>query len=451
MLRASGSLLKSLRGDSRLLAASMASLAAGQRYDIVIYGATGFTGQYVVEEVARVAQGEESRKVPLTWAVAGRTQTKLHQSIATAQKETGLDLENVGVILADVQDQDSLNKMAAQSTVIINCVGPYQLYGEPVVRACIDNGASHVDISGEPQFLESMQLKYNKAADEAGVHIVGACGYDSIPAEMGLSHMIKNFKGELNSVQMYVKMKSGGAKTSIHTGTMESAALVFANNEDIPKIRRQLFPTSLPKPKHKIVKKGILHKNETLNMWGIPFPSDEPVVYRTQRYRSDVLGLRPVQFQQFFGLPSFFHGIGLLIGMAYFAVICYFSWTRKLLIKYPGVMTAGVFTSAGPDREELKKLSFTVTLIGQGWAEQLASGSDQHNEPPDSSITVKVSGPDPGYGATALMMVASAMTILREKQSCTGRGGVMTPGVAFMNTALIDRIVNRGMTVTVEK
>ncbi|KAK7080206.1 hypothetical protein SK128_023796 [Halocaridina rubra] len=448
----STSLLHPLRGSGQLLLTRMASLAAGQRYDLVIFGATGFTGQYVVEEVARVAQAEEAqRKVPLTWAIAGRSQNKLHDALTTARKETGLSLENVGVILADVSDQESINQMAAQSTVIINCVGPYQRWGEQVVKACIENGASHVDISGEPQFLEGMQLLYHKEAEESGVYIVGACGYDSIPAEMGLTHMIKNFKGELNSVYMYVTTRAGGAKTCIHTGTMESAALVIANNEEIATIRRQLFPNPLPKPRHRIVKKGMLHKNDTLNIWGVPFPTDEPVIYRTQRYRYDVLNLRPVQFQQFMGVRNAFQGIGLAIGMAYFAFLSYFSWTRNILLKYPEVMTAGVFSRAGPERESLKKLSFTATLIGQGWSESLASGSDQHTEPPNSSITVKVSGPDPGYGATSLMMVASAMTILREKDMCTGRGGVMTPGVAFMNTKLIERIVERGMTVTVEE
>ncbi|XP_064120928.1 saccharopine dehydrogenase-like oxidoreductase isoform X2 [Macrobrachium nipponense] len=429
----------------------MASLAPGQRYDLVIFGATGFTGQYVVEEVARVAQKEEASKVPLTWAVAGRSSNKLQEALATAQKETGLDLKDVGLILADVSDKDSLNKMAAQSSVVVNCVGPYQLYGEQVVSACIDNGASHVDISGEPQFLEGMQLKYNEAAEAAGVHIVGACGYDSIPAEMGLVHMIKNFKGELNSAQLFVTTKGGNSKTPIHTGTMESAALAIANNSEIAKIRRQLFPKPLPKPKHKVTKKGMLHKNESVNLWGVAFPTDEPVVYRTQRHRHDVLGQRPIQFQQFLGFRNAFTAIGLICGMAYFAVVCYFNWTRKLLLKYPEIMTAGAFRRAGADREALKDLKFTSTIIGQGWSETLLSGSDQHSEAPDSSITVKISGPDPGYGATSLMMVACAMTILREKQKCAGRGGVMTPGVAFAETSVIDRMVDRGMTVTVKQ
>ncbi|KAK8735411.1 hypothetical protein OTU49_005372, partial [Cherax quadricarinatus] len=197
---------------------------------------------------------------------------------------------------------------------------------------------------------------------------------------------------------------------------------------------------------------GILHKNDKLGLWGIFLPTDEPVVYRTQRYRFDELQQRPIQFQQFFATRSFFQAVGMLLGMVYFAFMCYFGWTRNLLFKYPEIMTAGVFKHAGADREKLKGVKFTATLIGHGWSQQLLAASDQHVDPPDSSLLVtQVSGPDPAYAATSLMMVATAMTILREKSLCTGKGGVMTPGVAFANTKLIDRIVERGMTVSVVK
>ncbi|MPC41209.1 Saccharopine dehydrogenase-like oxidoreductase [Portunus trituberculatus] len=234
----------------------MASQLAGQRYDLVVFGATGYTGQFVVEEIARTAQQERAKgKVPLSWAIAGRSEKKLQDVLTTAKKETGLSLEDVGLVLANVSDQKSLNEMAAKSNVVINCVGPYQLYGEPVVQACVENGANHVDISGETLFMESMQLKYNKAAKEAGVHIVNACGYDSIPADLGIRHMIRNFKGQLNAVEMFVHTSGGGSKSAIHTGTMESAALVIANRSKVGAIRRELFPTPLPKPKYKVAKK----------------------------------------------------------------------------------------------------------------------------------------------------------------------------------------------------
>jgi len=108
----------------------------------------------------------------------------------------GLDLSGIEKVAADVSDVDSLRRMAQQCDVVINCVGPYRFYGENVVKACIAEGTHHVDVSGEPQFLEKMQLLYHKEAEAKGVYIVGACGFDSIPADMGTVFLQNNFKGK---------------------------------------------------------------------------------------------------------------------------------------------------------------------------------------------------------------------------------------------------------------
>ena len=98
-------------------------------------------------------------------------------------------------ILADVDDHDSLRQMAAQASVIVNCVGPYEFYGEVVIRACLAQGTSHVDMSGEVQFLERVQILYHKAAKDRGVYIVGACGFDSLPADCGVVYLQQKFQG----------------------------------------------------------------------------------------------------------------------------------------------------------------------------------------------------------------------------------------------------------------
>jgi len=413
-------------------------------YDLVIYGATGYTGQYAVEEVGRVAADEAAAgRGPLTWAVAGRTRDKLKKSLEIARDITGLPLTDVGIIIANSDDDDSLQNMASQAKILLNLVGPYQKYGQQVVKACIENGTSHVDISGEPQFMEGMQLRYNKEAELAGVHIVNACGYDSVPAEMGVKHCMDNFKGELNSVECYMGTNSTSGAV-INTGTMESAALIIANVAQLDIIRKLLFLRKLPTPKYPLAKRIPVHKEtHTLDSWAVPLAGDEPQVYRTQRYRHDVLHQRPIQFHGYMCLPSFGAALGVFIGMIYFVLISYFSLTRYLLLKFPEKMTGGVFNRKGPTREQLKGVKFTSTLIGRGWSDKLVEPSDEHSKEPDASIVVKVSGPDPGYTATSLMMVACAMTILREKNNCTERGGVMTPGTAFMNTNLIQRLQQR--------
>lgn len=110
--------------------------------------------------------------------------------------ELGLpDLNSVPIIIADIEDEESIKKMTAQAKVIVNCCGPYLLYGEVVVKACIETGTHHLDIAAEPQFMEKMELKYNKAAEEKGVYIVSSCGFGSVPTDLGVLFLEKHFEG----------------------------------------------------------------------------------------------------------------------------------------------------------------------------------------------------------------------------------------------------------------
>ena len=127
------------------------------KYDLVIYGASGFTGQFVIEYLERAAQQHQ-----LTWAVAGRSEGRLRAALARAGAVLGTDLSRVPTIVCDSSDTSSLLAMARQARLVLNCVGPYRFYGESVVEACVEAGAHHLDISGEPQYLEKMQLKYHQ-------------------------------------------------------------------------------------------------------------------------------------------------------------------------------------------------------------------------------------------------------------------------------------------------
>uniref|UniRef100_A0AC34G8L9 Saccharopine dehydrogenase NADP binding domain-containing protein n=1 Tax=Panagrolaimus sp. ES5 TaxID=591445 RepID=A0AC34G8L9_9BILA len=99
--------------------------------------------------------------------------------------------------------------MAKKAKVIVNVVGPYRLYGEAVVKAAVENGASHIDISGEPAFLEKMQMKYSETAKKNGVYVVGACGWDSIPCDLGVNFLKQHFDGTLNHAETFVSMNTG--------------------------------------------------------------------------------------------------------------------------------------------------------------------------------------------------------------------------------------------------
>ncbi|GMT11671.1 hypothetical protein PFISCL1PPCAC_2968, partial [Pristionchus fissidentatus] len=133
-------------------------------------------GSYIVRALA--ASDLFKRK---TIAVAGRSEAKLRTTLDEIALDIGVDeVRGYPTIIADSSDEESLASMAKQATVIINAVGPYRLHGESVVRAAIDNGANHIDVSGEPAYLEKVEMKYAERAREAGVYVVGACGYGNV-------------------------------------------------------------------------------------------------------------------------------------------------------------------------------------------------------------------------------------------------------------------------------
>lgn len=148
--------------------------------------------------------------------------------------------------------------MSEQAKVIVNCCGPYRFYGEPVVKACVATKTHHVDVSGEPQYMERMQLEYNKAAQEAGIYIVSACGFDSIPCDLGIIYTQNKFGGEINSVETYLASWStapnvGGA--AIHYGTWESAVYGLAHANELRGLRSKLYPQRLPQLKPRLKSK----------------------------------------------------------------------------------------------------------------------------------------------------------------------------------------------------
>lgn len=167
-------------------------LGMANRLDLIIFGATGFTGKHTIPYVYKLANTGER---PLTWGVAGRSEQKLKSILEEAAKNLETNFDSIPVIAADVKDEESLKKMAERARIIINCCGPYRFYGEPVVKACIEAGTHHVDVSGEPQYMESIQLKYHKAAQEKGVYVISACGFDSIPTDLGVVFLQEKFEG----------------------------------------------------------------------------------------------------------------------------------------------------------------------------------------------------------------------------------------------------------------
>ena len=202
---------------------------ANKIYDLIVFGATGYTGKNVVQYVARSAQEIGNVK----WAISGRDESKLRKVLSQVPAE--LVNKDVGLIVCDVKDELSLLEMANQGKIVMNCVGPYRFSGDAVVKACLAKNTHHIDVSGEPQFLETMQLRYHKEAKEKGVYIIGSCGFDSVPSDVGLSLVHKAMSGPVNSIETYLEMGNTCEKrgAEVNFATWQSAIYGFAHASEL--------------------------------------------------------------------------------------------------------------------------------------------------------------------------------------------------------------------------
>ncbi|XP_069625344.1 saccharopine dehydrogenase-like oxidoreductase [Ranitomeya imitator] len=425
----------------------MASRASSRPYQIVVFGASGFTGQFVVEEVARAADGEDYRGQELRWAVAGRSKKKLEDVLSWAADRMGKpQLKSIDILISDVSDEESLAEMCKKTSVVLDCVGPYRFYGEAVVKACIENGAHFVDISGEPQFLESMQMKYDSQAADSGVYVVGSSGFDSIPADLGVLFTRNSIEGTLTSVESFLSFKSGPEGTCIHDGTWQSAVHGAADQANLKNFRKKLALKPLPVFGKKLKRRGAVFYSNEVQQYSIPFlGSDASVVKRTQRYLYENLQETPVQYAAYTAVGGIASVIKLMFAGFFFLLITKFSFGRKLLIKYPKFFSFGYFSKEGPSAKQMAESSFSITFFGEGYSR----GIDPQQGKPNVKVCTQVSGPEAGYVATPIAMVQAGMTILKEPESLPKSGGVYTPGAAFSKTKLIDRLNKAGIHFTV--
>ncbi|XP_034663645.1 saccharopine dehydrogenase-like oxidoreductase [Drosophila subobscura] len=414
---------------------------AAERLDVIIFGASGFTGKYTVFEAVTVLNG-------LRWGIAGRNREKLESVLKQMGAKAKKDLSQTPIFIADISDEASLLEMAKRCRIVVNTAGPYRFHGEKVVSACIEAGTHHVDVSGEPQYMETMQLKYDQRAKERGVYVVSACGFDSIPADMGVVFVEKNFDGVVNSVETFLEsgVKEGGdsgTRAGLNYGTWESAVYGLAHSDELRGIRQKLFPQRLPKFYPLLKHRPLIFRSTEVDKICLPFPgSDRSVVMRSQRFLYDQDKKRPVQMHAYVGFPSWIAAAAVVLFASIFGLMSKFQIGRTLLLKYPGIFSGGLASRAGPSEDSMERTYFKMTFKATGWAqsERLAESTDQYTEPPTKTLMVRVSGMNPGYGATCVALLSTALTILRESDKMPNNGGVLAPAAAFSKTSLISEL-----------
>jgi len=404
---------------------------ANDRLDIIIFGATGYTGKYAVKNMTHICKEQK-----IKFGIAGRRKEALDAVV----KEFASDIEDVPIILADVKDEESLKKMTERARVLITCCGPYRFYGEPVIKSCIATRTHYVDVTAEEQFMEKMQLKYNEAAKEAGIYVVTACGFDCIPSDLGVIFTQQKFGGEVNAIEIYVKILFPDKGPCVSYGTWESIIYYLAYANELWILHKKLYPIKLPEftPKLRL---SILHQSDVSKGWSVPFLSaDRTLTLRTQRFLYDKYKERPAQIQIYITFQYFINMLILAIFAGIVLLMSLTACSRNLLLKYPSLFSLGAVTHENPNLETMKSEKFSMTFKARGWTEKLAVPTDIHTNPPNKEVITKIICDSSPYEATRIMMILSALTILNENNKMPDNGGVLTPGAAFGKTSLIEQL-----------
>ncbi len=387
-------------------------------YDVIVFGATSFVGKILSRYLANQPAGT------LRWAMAARSQTKLDE----LSLELGID---VPLLIADASDETSLKALCGQTKVIISTVGPYALYGEPLVRACVETGTDYCDLTGEIQWASRMIKRYEAAAKARGARIVHCCGFDSIPSDLGVHFLQQeaqsSFGETCNSVKMRVWKMRGGASG----GTVASLMNAVKEAKADPAVRREMTdPYAIcPADDYKRVRQP--------NVQGVQFDADfkrwlGPFVMATVNtrvvHRSHALQGYPWG-EGFTYDEAMCTGVGakgavtagvVAAGIAGVMIGSAFSPTRALLGK---VLPA---PGEGPSPAEQENGFYDLRFIGR-----TASAK---------TLSVKVFGDrDPGYGSTGKMLAQAAMCLAFDTPKAEFAGGFWTPASLF-GERLISRL-----------
>ncbi|MCP3400470.1 trans-acting enoyl reductase family protein [Bradyrhizobium sp. CCGB20] len=387
------------------------------KFDIVVYGATGFTGQLVAEYLTAHYKSDKQLK----WAMAGRSLGKL-KAVRDAIGAPG----NTPLIVADASDAASLKAMAEQTMSVITTVGPYQLYGEELLAACVATGTDYFDLCGEPIWMRQMIDKYEAAAKESGARIVFSCGFDSVPFELGAFFVQEEAKRVFGAPAARVKGRVRDMRGTLSGGTAASAKATFdAVAKDISLVAILNDPFALTPgftgPKQPKGNRSVLE--EDLQSWAAPF-------------MMALINTRNV------------HRSNMLMGFPYGQDFVY----DEMVLTGPGekgeanakrVMAANSEKTGpsapkpgeGPSKEERENGLFNLLYVAIA--------------PDGRAVRAGVTGDrDPGYGSTSKMISECAICMLRDVTDVAA--GFWTPGAA-MQHKLIKRLRdNAGLTFAVE-
>src|SRR5918992_254488 len=383
-------------------------MAEERPLDIVLFGATGFTGGLTAEYLARHAP-EGTR-----WGIAGRSADKL---ASVRERLVAIDpaCAEVELLEADLADADVLRDVAGRTHVVATTAGPYLKMGEQLVAACAAAGTDYADLTGEPEFVDRMYVRHHATAVASGARLVHACGFDSIPHDLGAYFTVQQLpEGVPLTVRGYV---SAGGKPS--AGTFHSAVTQFSRARQAGSAhleRRKIEP----KPQRKVssVKDPARWERE-LGFWAVPLPTIDPQIVKRsagalERYGPDF------SYGHYAAVKRLPVAIGAVGGVGAIFALSQVPPARSWLL---GRMKSG----AGPSPERRERSWVRVLFVGEGGGQR---------------VVTRVSGGDPGYDETAKMLGESALCLAADNLPQTS--GQVTTAVA-MGDALTARLRSAGI------
>jgi short subunit dehydrogenase-like uncharacterized protein len=377
-------------------------------YDIVLYGATGFTGQLTAEYLSgRLPEGAR-------WALAGRNLNKL----AAVRDHLGVD---VPLVAADSSDPGSLRSLAESTRVLVTTVGPYLRYGEGLVAACAAAGTGYLDLTGEPEFVDRMYLTYQPQAVSSGARLIHACGFDSIPYDLGVLWLVAQLPADAPiAVRGFIRAGGTFSGGTFHSavGAMSRLRQAASAARERARVERAARPLAVGRRVRNAT--GAPYREPLVGGWVVPAPTIDPqIVLRSARalpeYGPDFSYAHYLATVKTATTAQLIGGVGAAVALAQLPP------TRNLLLRT--VRTPG----EGPSAEQRARSWFKLTLQAST---------------PTLTRVATVSGGDPGYGETAKMLSEAALCLAFDEVPTDG--GQLTPAVA-LGRPLLKRLIDAGI------
>ncbi|MDF1605939.1 saccharopine dehydrogenase NADP-binding domain-containing protein [Nocardioides sp. YIM 152315] len=384
-------------------------MAAARELDLVLFGATGFTGGLTADYLARHAPRG------LRWALAGRNQQRL-EAVRRRLAEVDPALADLPLLHADVDDPASLADVAARAGVVITTVGPYVAYGEPLVAACAEAGTDYVDLTGEPEFVDRTYLRHHETAVRSGARIVHACGFDSVPHDLGLLYAVQ----QLRATGPVTARGVVRAQAMFSGGTFHSAMTAFARARQLKALaqeRRRVEPR--PEGRRSRAVAGRPRRDPLLGYWLLPLPTIDPTV--VARSGAALAAYGPdFRYSHYAGTRTLRYAAGGAAGVGAMVLAAQVPPLRRLALDR-------IKPGEGPDEARRARSWFTVDVVAEG---------------DGRAVHTRVSGGDPGYDETAKMLAESALCLALDDNPSTA--GQVTTAQA-MGDALLGRLQAAGI------